>query len=98
MVWFTMNSPAVDLLHECEAEPCRGRIIALLLHVGRLLSEQNDIVAALDSLLDYMRREKAHCLTAAECLTVQAVDWITDLALGAIGLQPKPTWAVKNEK
>ncbi|MBP8955118.1 MAG: hypothetical protein KBI47_22200 [Armatimonadetes bacterium] len=48
--------------------------------------------------LDYMRREKAHCLTAAECLTVQAVDWITDLALGAIGLQPKPTWAVKNEK
>lgn len=57
MVWFTMNSPAVDLLHECETEPCRGRIIALLLHVGRLLSEQNDIVAALDSLLDYMRRE-----------------------------------------
>ena len=57
MVWFTMNSPAVDLLHECEAEPCRGRIIALLLHVGRLLSEKNDIVAALDSLLDYMRRE-----------------------------------------
>lgn len=57
MVWFTMNSPAVDLLHECEAEPCRGRIIALLLHVGRLLSEKNDIVAALDSLLDYMRRD-----------------------------------------
>lgn len=52
-----MNSPAVDLLHECEAEPCRGRIIALLLHVGRLLSEKNDIVAALDSLLDYMRRD-----------------------------------------
>lgn len=48
--------------------------------------------------LDYMRREKAHCLTAAECLTAQAVDWITDLALGEIGLQPKPTWAVKSEK
>ena len=52
-----MNSPAVDLLHECEAEPCRGRIITLLLRVGRLLSEKNDIAAALDSLLDYMRRE-----------------------------------------
>ena len=52
-----MNSPALDLLHECEAEPCRGRIIALLLHVGRLLSEKNDIVAALDSLLDYMMLE-----------------------------------------
>ena len=52
-----MNSNAADLLHECEAEPCRGRIIALLLHVGRLLSEKNDIAAALDSLLDYMRRE-----------------------------------------
>ncbi len=52
-----MNSPVADLLHECEAEPCRGRIITLLLHVGRLLSEKNDIAAALDSLLDYMRRE-----------------------------------------
>ena len=46
-----MNSPAADLLHECEAEPCRGRIITLLLHVGRLLSEKNDIAAALDSLV-----------------------------------------------
>ena len=57
MVWFPMNSPAADLLNECEAEPCRGRIITLLLRVGRLLSEKNDIAAALDSLLDYMRRE-----------------------------------------
>ncbi|MFT4302575.1 MAG: sigma 54-interacting transcriptional regulator [Desulfovibrio sp.] len=41
---------------QCEADGCRGKIITLLLRVGKLLSEQNDIVAALDSLLSYMRR------------------------------------------
>ena len=41
---------------QCEADECRGKIITLLLRVGKLLSEQNDIVAALDSLLSYMRR------------------------------------------
>lgn len=36
---------------------CRGKIVTLLLKIGQLLSEQNDLVTALDSLLLYMRSE-----------------------------------------
>ena len=67
-----MNSDATDILHECETEPCRGRIIALLLEVGRLLSEKNDIVAALDCLLDYMRREMGMARYGVEGLMANA--------------------------
>ena len=52
-----MIADCEDTTHECDTDVCRGKIIALLLEVGRLLSEQNDIVAALDCLLDYMRSE-----------------------------------------
>lgn len=51
-----MCSPTIIDAH-CAPDPCRGRIIALLLEVGRLLAEQDDIVAALDRLLAYMQHE-----------------------------------------
>ncbi|MDR1656726.1 MAG: sigma 54-interacting transcriptional regulator [Deltaproteobacteria bacterium] len=45
------------IAYVCEADNCRGKIISLLLGVGQLLSEQNDIVTALDRLLGYMKTE-----------------------------------------
>ena len=45
-----------DAAFQCEADGCRGRIVTLLLQVGDLLTEHNDIVTALDALLAYMQR------------------------------------------
>ncbi|KHK02872.1 Nitrogenase (vanadium-iron) transcriptional regulator VnfA [Desulfovibrio sp. TomC] len=36
---------------------CRGKIVPLLYEMGKALSEHNDLALALDTLLDYMRRD-----------------------------------------
>lgn len=46
-----------DEVYECHAEACRGKIITLLLDVGRIISEQNDLDTALDKLLGYMQQD-----------------------------------------
>lgn len=42
---------------ECHAGVCRGKIVPLLYEMGKALSEHNDLALALDTLLDYMRRD-----------------------------------------
>ena len=42
---------------ECHAGVCRGKIVPLLYEMGKALSEHNDLSLALDTLLDYMRRD-----------------------------------------
>lgn len=51
---FRQGNPAVK---ECHAGVCRGKIVPMLLEMGRSLLEQNDLSPALDILLDYMRGE-----------------------------------------
>ena len=47
------------LVKECHAGVCRGKIVPLLLEMGRYLSEQNDLSAALQTFLDFMRDDMA---------------------------------------
>ncbi len=47
------------LVKECHAGVCRGKIVPLLLEMGRYLSEQNDLSAALQTFLDFMREDMA---------------------------------------
>lgn len=42
---------------ECHAGICRGKIVPLLFEMGRAISELNDLSLALDTLLEYMRKD-----------------------------------------
>jgi Nif-specific regulatory protein len=42
---------------ECHAGVCRGKIVPLLFEMGRAISELNDLSLALDTLLEYMRKD-----------------------------------------
>jgi Nif-specific regulatory protein len=42
---------------ECHAGVCRGKIVPLLFDMGRAISELNDLSLALDTLLEYMRKD-----------------------------------------
>jgi len=48
---------AASEMKECHAGVCRGKIVPLLVEMGRLLSEQNDFGGALEALLGYMRAD-----------------------------------------
>lgn len=45
------------LVKECHAGICRGKIVPMLLAMGRSLSEQNDLSPALEILLGYLRED-----------------------------------------
>jgi len=42
---------------ECHASVCRGKIVPLLYEMGKGITEKNDLPQALDSLLEYMRKD-----------------------------------------
>ena len=51
---FKQDNPRIK---ECHAGVCRGQIVPLLRDMGKSLSQQNDLTAALNYLLDYMHFE-----------------------------------------
>jgi Nif-specific regulatory protein len=51
------NNHTNPLVKECNAGVCRGRIVPLLVRMGRAISDDNDLSLALDCLLDYMREQ-----------------------------------------
>ena len=44
-------------IKECHAGVCRGKIVPLLSAMGRAIAELNDLSLALDTLLEYMRKD-----------------------------------------
>ncbi len=51
------NNHTNPLVKECNAGVCRGRIVPLLVRMGRAISDDNDLSLALDCLLDYMSEQ-----------------------------------------